>query len=455
MLEIGGRWGGSPRWPPLGTLFEVVSLSFFGFNEAAARLPSLLFFILTGVVLLCLVSRESSPVVAFVAVVAMLSAPAYFTQGQLASRETMGAFFMTAAAYFLIRRWHDGRIGDLGWAIALTLAAYLTRRPAIVFFAVIVAVEAVRLWRRRTTEDPGGIRPEIMRLVLGGSVFVAGAFPWMFSTRTIRPFELSLGNWLDCGLIVAYPARFPVAMGLVVTALGVLGIVAAVVYRRVLSAVALLWLVTMYLLFTSDVPEWIPTWRFLALMCPAWALLAAEGYRVIDDRLPGSARPVVTGVVVIASLASVAMWSSCGYAPAWLAGTPCREEIPRYPFDQVVQWISKTGLTPATLTPATYWQTSLDVYVAYRGVDGIDEFVPPYGSPAPPLTASDVRDLCRSQPVDFVVVPYQRPGERWAAKFMAEHEADLLPRGPGPGSNNGAVFSNGRFRLEIVPCPED
>jgi hypothetical protein len=455
MLEVGGRWGGSPRWPPLGTLFEVFSFSLFGLDEAAARLPSLLFFVLTGVVVLCLVARESPAPAAFVGVVSILSSPAFFTQGQLASRETMGAFFMTAAAYFLVRRWHGGRVADLGWAITLALAAYLTRRPAIVFFAVIVAVEAVRLWRQRSFANPAALRQSGAQVALGGSLCIAGAFPWMFATRTIRPFELSPGNWLDWNLIIAYPVQFPVAMGVVVTALGVVGVAAAVVHRRVLATVALVWLAGVYLLFTSDVPEWIPTWRFLAMMSPAWALLAAEGFRYIDERLPKAARPIVTAVVVIGGLASVVMWLSCGSAPAWLAGGPCRAEIPRYPYDQVVGWIGDNAQGPVTLTPATYWQTSLDVYAAFEGVDGIAEYVPPYGSAAPPLRLSDISDLCRSQPIDLVVVPWQRQGERWVPKFMELGGEESSMFEIWPGVEDPTVFTSGRFRLEVLPCPSD
>ena len=93
-----------------------------------------------------------------------------------------------------------------------------------------------------------------------------------------------------------------------------------------------------------------------------------------------------------------------------------------------------------TATPATYWQTSLDVYSAFQGVEGITEYVPPYGSPAPPLRVSDISDLCRSQPIDLVVVPFQRQDERWVAKFMdlAGEEFRMLEVGPGVGRSRSS-----------------
>jgi hypothetical protein len=453
MLAVGTRWGGSPRWPPLGTLVEVLSFSAFGLGEASARLPALLFFMLTGVVLFRMVAHETTPLVAFIAVVSVLSSPAFFTQGQLASRETAGAFFMTAAAYFLMRRWRFGRGHDLGWSIAMTLAAYLTRRPTMAFSAVIIAVEAARIWQRRRSGSLHEIRSAVVPLLLGLGVLGAGAFPWMFSTRTIRPFELSPPNWLDWQLVVAYPSQFPAAMGLVVTVLGTVGVVIAVVHRRILTSLALLWLAVVYALFTSDIPRWIPTWRFLALMCPAWAVLAAAGFRFLHDRLPTWARTALAAIVVVGVAASVVMWSWCGLSPSWFSSAPCRGEVPRYPFAQVVSWVEENEAKAVVMTPATYWQTSLDVYAIFQGSDRVDEYLPPYGSPAPPLNLRDMRGVCRTEPVDFVVVPYRRKAGQWIPNFMEPEEAGRLASEFGSGEV--AIFTQGSHRLEVYPCPID
>jgi len=455
MLAVGTRWGGSPRWPPLGTLAEVLSFSIFGPGEASARLPSLIFFILTGVVLFRLVAQHATLSMAFVAVVSVLSSPAFFTQGQLASRETAGAFFMTAAAYFLMRRWRDGRGSDLGWSIAMTLAAYLTRRPTVAFAAVIVTVEAMRIWQMRRSGRSHELRSAALQSALGLGILVSGAFPWMFSTRTIRPFELSPLNWLDWRLIVAYPLKFPAAMGLIVTVLGTAGIVVAIASRRFSAVLALLWLAAVYVLFTSDIPRWIPTWRFLALMCPAWAVLAAEGFRFLHDRSRGWARPVLVAVFVAGAAASVVMWSSCRPMTPWLAGAPCRSRIPRYPFDQVVAWVEENETGVVVMTPATYWQTSLEVYAVFRKLEQIGEYVPPYGSPTPPLSLREVREICAEARVDFVVVPYWRSGERWIPNFMEVEEARQLDAEFGRGSGQMATFTRGSHRLEVYPCPAD
>ncbi len=44
-------WGHSRRWPPVGTLVGTLSHSLFGYNEVAAQLPAILFYLSTGIYL--------------------------------------------------------------------------------------------------------------------------------------------------------------------------------------------------------------------------------------------------------------------------------------------------------------------------------------------------------------------------------------------------------------------
>jgi hypothetical protein len=206
-------------------------------------------------------------------------------------------------------------------------------------------------------------------------------------------------------------------------------------------------------LFSLDTPEWIPNWRFLALMCPPLAILAAEGFRLLDDRLRSGARVPLTAVVGFGALVSVALWSTCGQWAAWLGGVPCRERMPRYPFEKMVSWIDRKTTATVAVTPGTYWQTPVNVYASFIGSDRITEYVPPYGSPAPPLKASELSEMCQSVPVHFVVVPGQHEAGGWHPIFMAPDQAGILAQSLGQGTENTVVFLNGRFRLEVLPCP--
>jgi hypothetical protein len=129
--------------------------------------------------------------------------------------------------------------------------------------------------------------------------------------------------------------------------------------------------------------------------------------------------------------------------------------MPRYPFEEAVSWMNKKTTGAVVATPATYWQTSLDVYAFFLGSDRVTEHVPLYGSPTPPLQAHEVSEMCRSVPVDFVIVPSKREAGGWSPVFMGPAQAEILAQTLDQGPEDTAVFSRGRFRLEIVPCPED
>lgn len=129
--------------------------------------------------------------------------------------------------------------------------------------------------------------------------------------------------------------------------------------------------------------------------------------------------------------------------------------MPRYPFAQVVSWVDENATGAVVMTPATYWQTSLDVYAIFQGVNRIEEYVPPYGSPAPPLECRDISEVCQSAPIDFVVIPFHRLAGRWTPQFMGLEEAERLAREYGASSREEAVFTQGSHRLEVYPCPTD
>jgi hypothetical protein len=202
-------------------------------------------------------------------------------------------------------------------------------------------------------------------------------------------------------------------------------------------------------------PRWIPTWRFLALMCPAWAVLGAEGFRFFLERFPAWARTFLVMIVVVGAAASVVMWWSCGTVSSWSTKAPCRSQVPRYPFDDVVAWADENTGGAVVMTPATYWQTSLDVYAIFQKADRIREYVPPYGSPAPPLNTGEIIELCGAERIDFVVVPYRQRAGRWIPNFMETDEARRMSTEFGRGGAEVPVFTRGAQRLEVFPCPAD
>ncbi len=444
---VSPQWGDSQRWPPLGTLFEVTSFSVFGANAAASRMPAMLCYLFTGIALYRLLADASSRFAGFVAVVVALTAPTMLTQGQLMTRETAGALFMTLAASRLIRWWRHGQPGDFSLAVVLTAAGYLVRRPAIVFAGVLLVVVAAALWRRRGVD----LRHNAAFEIGGVATLVLAILPWAWVARDIRPFELSPGNWLQPLVVGAYAARFPTALGLTITVLGAAGILIGLLRPRALTSVAMLWLGAVYVLFTSDTPRWIPTIRFVVLMGPPLAVLAAEAVRTLTGQFAQRARVAAAALVLVSSLFLLRAWVWCAGQP-WPAVSPCRAEIPRYPFDQVVAWLDEEGDGEVLLSPATYWQTALgptSIFSAARRPVG--EILPPYSSRSSPLTAERCLAACTEAGVDYVVVPVSVTGGGPRAVFMGDGE---IARMADVGLARTATFANGRHRLDLYSCPQ-
>ena len=127
--------------------------------------------------------------------------------------------------------------------------------------------------------------------------------------------------------------------------------------------------------------------------------------------------------------------------------------MPRYPFDQLVSWLGESEPEEVMVTPATYWQTSLDVYAVFQGIDRIEEYVPPFGSPAPPLDVDDVTEICRMTPAALVVVPFRQESDQWIPLFMAPEEAGRLAGESELGFGEREIFGLGSHRLDLYDCP--
>ena len=146
----------------------------------------------------------------------------------------------------------------------------------------------------------------------------------------------------------------------------------------------------------------------------------------------------------------VSGWQRCGGQP-WPVVAPCREEIPRYPFDQVVAWLDQEGGGEARLSPATYWQSALGPASIFGGARRpVREILPPYSSRSSPLTAARCLAACTEAGIDFIVVPWVEFNGGRRAVFMADGEMDRLA---GEGLLHAATFADGRHRLDLYACP--
>ncbi|MHC4990493.1 MAG: ArnT family glycosyltransferase, partial [Planctomycetota bacterium] len=262
--------GNSVRWPPIGTLATGLSHALLGRTEIAARFPPIALYLLTGVYVFRIVAAAAGRSLGVAAAIACLAMPVLFASGHLATREAGGAMVVTAGVFYMLRHLRTGNAYDLGLAALAVLVGYLQRRPAVVLLALLPGIAILARF------VGGAPRPRLARgwraLWLYGGALVAtvwAALPWPAIARTVRPYELTPGNWLDWELASAYARGFPAAIGWPATALAALGLGVAIWSRRTWQIAAVLWLLAVYVLFTTDDPFWVPPKRFVTLMTPA------------------------------------------------------------------------------------------------------------------------------------------------------------------------------------------
>jgi Dolichyl-phosphate-mannose-protein mannosyltransferase len=135
--------------PPLHYLLVRGAHALFGTGQLATRLPALLSFLVTLIVLHRLVVPLAGPLFALVVVAALLLTPAF----DFAAEARPYAFLLACSATSLLA-WREvtsggrRRLGIAGLLVSLTAALYV-HFYAFLLFVPIAAGEAVRTWTRR------------------------------------------------------------------------------------------------------------------------------------------------------------------------------------------------------------------------------------------------------------------------------------------------------------------
>jgi hypothetical protein len=402
-------WGQSRRWPPLGTVLPLMSHAVLGENTIAARLPSLAFFLLTAIYVYRIAAAEIGRWPALAASVMCLAMPTLFNQGHLATRETGGALMLTAGVFYLLRHVRTGSAYDIGMCAVAVVLGYLERRP--VALLVFIAPGTLLLCRLLAPTRTNLLRGAAALRVYGGALaaIVLTVLPWQYLTRDVRSFSVHPENWDDWNIVLAYVKRLPHTVGWPGTALLAVGAVVGAIRRRPLEIAAVLWIVLTYGLFTSDKPHWIPTDRFVALVCPAIAVLAV---RVLATGTRRGRRVAVFASVGVALLGigPLAGWLT-GANVAWTRppGADGLAQQPHYPFDEMAEAIASDGVTDVTFAPPVFWQTGLRPHLRMIGHGGrVRERMPAWTVEREiPLAGATIG--ARLNRIDYLMVPLADP----------------------------------------------
>jgi len=348
------------RWQPLSKLLWLpVSLCCWH-SVFAFRLPSLVCWLLSGMVLYRVISlREQSSMALFPALY-LLTLPGMFYCGHLIYLTTPMLLAWCVALYFYeCYQLSDDRRYVIWTALALNVGTFVRLETG--YFALGILLHwAWTQWRRKIW------RKSILIDGVGLSWFGLSLAPLWSRITPERPFAARWTNWLDPARLLAIANGYPYHLGLVATLVLLFAIGVLLLKRRVayysptLLGVAGLTIGVTYLLYTADYivhddrmvgviafsREWQTAHRFLVSWSPFVALLLAEGIAHLPYRYW---RPVYGTGLALILLAQATVWAAPLTLPDF---TSIRlrpgAEFPHLPDTEVVTYISNELATPQT-----------------------------------------------------------------------------------------------------------
>jgi 4-amino-4-deoxy-L-arabinose transferase-like glycosyltransferase len=321
------------------------SLSLFGSNEAAARLPSLLFAVATGLAAWLLARRLLSRGVAGWSVVVLASSPLFLLFARTVIFDVALTCFVAFALWFAV----EGRAGrrwgfPLFWLV--TALAVLTKGPVGLLLPVLgfvaLAIGLGRPWRLRGLFHPAGL-----------AIFFAACLPWVLAVESREPGFLRYALLIETVERLTKPTferTGPIYYYVPVLLLGLLP----------WSFVAL-----------GRLPAWLRGWRRLRTPSPQRGLLFAASAIVLffsasSSKLGGYVLPVVP---LIATLFGREIEAGClvGGAPQ-SAHSAAPSAPPRPGSPQAPPESSCPGSPTTTSAGAAAWTLVPGILLAILGV---------------------------------------------------------------------------------------
>lgn len=372
-----GELGHEYRWPPFGTVLSTMSLSIFGVNEFGARFPSNLFYLGTGYYVYRILRGSSAEnwKIGICGVVVCFCCPLFFSYGHLDYRDMGGAFFLTLGMYYLGRYLFEGSHQHLLIVAFAIIAGFLQRRPvAIMLFIAVIFILVYCLANKRWWADRKRIWMTLLLwLTLCASIGLA-ILPWLHITRDVRPYNFLAANLLNFTYATAYMRILPQVLSWPITVLFCLGFLVSLIKRSLIGLIACTYLAALYLLFTCDRVDCIPTYRFTILFIPFLAIVAANFLKAFSGK---TVQSVLLSCIVVLSLSSQVIWHSDGPTyGVFPAVTDRFSSLPYYPFDNLVKSIRAKDIPHGTIIYPAFWQTSSPFYYRMNNITGYREINP-------------------------------------------------------------------------------
>jgi len=315
--------------PPLTTWLMAGSMAVFGTNEIAVRLPGLLAFLATIVLVARLAALLSQPRYAPWAAFLYGLSLAPLVGSFYPSTDTLLAFFETAAATAYVM--HEmGFPRARWWFFASLAAAFLTKGPPgfLVPAAVIIGD---RLLSARNTHTP--TRRRLLTWLPGWVCFAVLGLGWYVAVAILRPD--TMGYWLKDEVVGRV---FTTRHGRNQSPL---------IYIVTLIAGTFPWWLLYGTLFKkrpNQVRHWREGWT---PMLVSWVLLPLAVFVFSKSRLPAYLLPLFPALTLLVALAAPRVWAQ---TPAGWFGIH-----PRYPVVYVA-FLAVLSMASVPLSQRSSWK---------------------------------------------------------------------------------------------------
>lgn len=200
------------RYPPLGKILYAFSISLFGINEFAVRIPQLLFAVFTSVLIfrICEYSLNSKET-GLISACCYAFSPMVFYYSSLGEIICGAVFFIVIVIYFYLRHIQTNHNGYLLISFYLISLGFLYYQVIVLMPAVIIA--GVLFLKENRIKLPLLVKLCYFSLVPIIPYLVIGKI------YPNNPFGLDLSNWLKPGPAFGYAAVLPKQLSYPLTAL--------------------------------------------------------------------------------------------------------------------------------------------------------------------------------------------------------------------------------------------
>jgi 4-amino-4-deoxy-L-arabinose transferase-like glycosyltransferase len=285
-------------YPPVYDSFVAIAFLSFGANIFSARLVSVIFQVLTILVVYGIANLlYKSQKVALLSAVLFAVMPGMIWLSKLAMIETLLVFVVSLSLFFFFRWLQNGSRRDQTLSIALFVVGVLVKYQVLVILPIIMLIGAW-FWKKDhlKTEIKKWVTMPKLALIIAALIIAITVFAVLLFTGTIDFLIYAFGTGSQ--LKEAYSTRYPLPIfyfvemawftdilhpvSVLLYLVSLAGLVFMVYRRKASDKYLLLWFAVVYVVFTL-VPN--REWRYLSIAFPVLAIAASSLVASAWDKL--------------------------------------------------------------------------------------------------------------------------------------------------------------------------